>query len=58
MHPPLTRRHFLASSAAATGLALAPSLVRAAATSAPFSFVLLGDLHYDQLAHHDFAWTT
>jgi hypothetical protein len=55
MHPPLTRRHFLASSAAATGLA--PSLVRAAATSAPFSFVLLGDLHYDQLAHHDFAWT-
>jgi hypothetical protein len=56
MHLPLTRRHFLASSAAATSLALAPALARAAATPASFSFVLLGDLHYDQLAHHDFAW--
>lgn len=58
MNPPLTRRHFLRSSAAATGLALAPSLLRAATapSNAPFSFILLGDLHYDKLAHHDFAW--
>ena len=56
MHPLLSRRHFLASSTAATGLALAPSLARAATAPAPFSFVLLGDLHYDKLEHHDFAW--
>ena len=56
MHLPLARRDFLASSAAAAGLALAPALSRAAAAPAPFSFVLLGDLHYDHLAHHDFAW--
>lgn len=56
---PLTRRQFLAtSSAAAAGLALGPTLARAATdpSSGPFSFILLGDLHYDKLAHHDFAW--
>lgn len=59
MTTPLTRRHFLASSStAAAGLALAPALLRAASapSSGPFSFILLGDLHYDKLAHHDFAW--
>ena len=36
---------------------LAPAWTRAA-TRAPgsFSFVLLGDLHYDKLEHHDMAW--
>lgn len=58
MHAPLSRRTFLQSSAAASGLALAPSLLRAATVSSagPVSFMLLGDLHYDKLEHHDFAW--
>jgi 3',5'-cyclic AMP phosphodiesterase CpdA len=57
MPRPLTRRHFLQTSAtAAAGLALAPALARAAAASGPFSFILLGDLHYDKLEHHDLAW--
>ncbi len=58
MHPTLTRRTFLQSTAAATGLALTPSLHRAATapSAAPFSFILLGDLHYDKLEHHDLAW--
>jgi UDP-2,3-diacylglucosamine pyrophosphatase LpxH len=45
----MNRRHFLTSSAAAA----LPSL---AADSNSFSFVLLGDLHYDKLNHHDMAW--
>lgn len=56
MHTPLSRRSFLQSSTAATVLALAPSLARSTTASEPFSFVLLGDLHFDKLAHHDFAW--
>lgn len=60
MNPtPLTRRDFLQrSSAAAAGLALAPSTSWAAAGAAGqrFSFVLLGDLHFDRLEHHDMAW--
>jgi hypothetical protein len=58
MHVPITRREFLRSSATvATGVALAPRLGRAAAPAATsFSFVLLGDLHYDKLEHHDLAW--
>lgn len=51
-----SRRHFLRTSAAAlAGLATAPSQASAAPAGA-FSFVLLGDLHYDKLAHHDMAW--
>ena len=58
-HP--TRREFLRRTATAvTGFALAPSLLRAAPANASsantFSFVLLGDLHYDKLEHHDLAW--
>jgi hypothetical protein len=50
----LTRRDFLRTSAAALAL---PSLATAAPpTSEAFSFVLLGDLHYDKLEHHDMAW--
>ncbi len=28
----------------------------AAAPAKPFSFILLGDLQYDSLAHHDMKW--
>lgn len=60
MNPVLSRRDFLkTTSAAAAGLALAPGLARAAASAAgakQFSFMLLGDLHYDKLEHHDMAW--
>ncbi|HUR58104.1 MAG TPA: metallophosphoesterase [Opitutaceae bacterium] len=56
----LTRRAFLrTATTAAAGLALAPSLGRAAGTAGRpgrFSFVLLGDLHYDKMEHHDLAW--
>jgi hypothetical protein len=55
-----TRRNFLGMSATAAGVALAPSSLQAAADSTSsatkFSFVLLGDLHFDKLEHHDFAW--
>jgi hypothetical protein len=61
MNTPLTRRKFIGTSAtAAAGLAIAPSLARAAAApttgGARFSFVLLGDLHFDKMEHHDLAW--
>lgn len=56
----ITRRRFLQVSAtAAAGIALVPSTARAAAIGAnrdKFTFLLLGDLHYDKLEHHDFAW--
>lgn len=54
-----TRRRFLRNALdSATALTLS-SVERAAAAPAPtkaFSFVLLGDLHYDKLAHHDMKW--
>src|SRR3954447_15100547 len=51
-----TRRQFLRSTVAgASGLALAPRLAWAE-EARPFSFVLLGDLHFDKAEHHDFAW--
>lgn len=58
MSSKLTRRHFVRTSAgAAAGLMLAPATTRAAAPAgARFSFVLLGDLHYDKMEHHDLAW--
>lgn len=48
----ITRRQFLLTSAAA--LAARP-LAHAASRDA-FNFVLLGDLHYDKLDHHDMGW--
>lgn len=52
-----TRREFLSITTAAAGLALAPRWVNAAAPRSPsFSFVLLGDLHFDRPEHHDMAW--
>lgn len=48
----ITRRQLLQSTAA---LAL-PSVTPAAPTGEAFSFVLLGDLHYDKLKHHYMPW--
>ncbi len=58
----LTRRQFITTTTVAgTALALGSShptrLVGAPpATGKAFSFVLLGDIHYDKLEHHDMAW--
>lgn len=55
--PSLPRRDFLRASTGAAALALAPRSVRAAKPAGTaFSFVLLGDLHFDKPEHHDFAW--
>jgi hypothetical protein len=35
---------------------LVSKVAAAAPGKKPFSFVLLGDLHYDKLEHHDLAW--
>ncbi|WP_395750523.1 metallophosphoesterase family protein [Prosthecobacter sp.] len=48
-----SRRRFLHTCTAAT---LPVFGSHAAAPSKPFSFILLGDLHYDSLAHHDMKW--
>jgi hypothetical protein len=51
----VTRRRFVKTAIAATaGLALDPPVHAASAEA--FSFVLLGDLHFDRLAHHDLDW--
>jgi 3',5'-cyclic AMP phosphodiesterase CpdA len=47
-----SRRRFLQACSAAA-LPIASS---AAEPAKPFSFILLGDLHYDSLAHHDMNW--
>ncbi len=48
-----SRRRFLQ---ACTTAAL-PTLASSGAEGAkPYSFILLGDLHYDSLAHHDMKW--
>lgn len=59
MAPIFTRRHFLQTTVATAGLAAAGSLGRAADRAAggnAFSFVLLGDLHFDRPEHHDMGW--
>jgi len=60
MPPALSRRQFLHSSTTAAGLALAaarlPGAAAASANRASFSFLLLGDLHFDRPEHHDMAW--
>jgi hypothetical protein len=57
MNPTLSRRQFISTSTAAAGIMLAPPWTRAADRSrTKFSFVLLGDLHFDKLEHHDMAW--
>jgi hypothetical protein len=58
MPSPLTRRDFLHGATAAAGLTLVPPWTQAAATAPArsYSFLLLGDLHYDRLEHHDMTW--
>jgi Calcineurin-like phosphoesterase len=48
-----SRRRFLQACSAA---ALPATGLTAAAAARPFSFILLGDLHYDSLVHHDLKW--
>jgi len=55
------RREFLAGSAAVLAAAGLSPAVRGAAgeeSADAFSFALLGDTHFDRLAHHDMAWLT
>jgi hypothetical protein len=61
----LTRRTFLAAAAATPGVAAlsrlalatpAVSTTTSQAANANFSFILLGDLHFDRLAHHNMDW--
>src|SRR4051794_8618033 len=51
----LSRRDLLRAGATA---ALAPAAARLLALAPPtgFTFVALGDLHYDKLEHHDMNW--
>ncbi len=51
----MTRREFAKTLLAASGLSLLPSLAPGASANT-FSFILLGDLHFDRLAHHDLTW--
>lgn len=52
----ISRRRFTVSlAAAAAGLSLPRPFARAAESNS-FSFVLLGDLHYDKLEHHNLDW--
>jgi 3',5'-cyclic AMP phosphodiesterase CpdA len=55
---PFSRRQFIRKTTATAAVALAPRWAAAAdsASGKQFSFVLLGDLHYDKLEHHDMAW--
>lgn len=55
MPPPCSRRHFLGSALAASA-GLLTSRATATPEAGSFSFVLLGDLHFDRLAHHDLGW--
>ncbi|MBI5773253.1 MAG: metallophosphoesterase [Verrucomicrobia bacterium] len=56
----MNRRHFFQTAGiATTGAVLLPGqhpVIAAAPAADAFSFVLLGDLHFDKLAHHDMAW--
>lgn len=59
----ILRRQFIVSSACASivtatkkGVVAQQSVRDARDKAEPFSFALLGDLHYDKLEHHDYAW--
>lgn len=51
---PINRRSFLHTLLASAAAATVPGLD--AAENGGFSFALLGDLHYDKLAHHELDW--
>src|SRR5262245_35771600 len=53
MNSTMTRRELLAG---CVGAALANGAVADTTRPRPFSFVALGDTHFDRLAHHDMAW--
>jgi hypothetical protein len=66
-HQQLTRRHLLKAAAITPAVLALSRVVDAAplvgvpptlANNNDFSFVLLGDLHFDKLAHHDMDWVT
>lgn len=50
------RRRFLRESLSAAAAVALPLHAKAAAKEDAFSFVLLGDLHFDKLEHHDMNW--
>ncbi len=61
----LTRRHFLSASAGVLAAGLLPTRIVLGNTNDPtprprsqalYGVALLGDLHYDQMSHHDFDW--
>ncbi len=52
----MTRRHFAKALLSGAGSLAALPLLAQASRGEGFSFVLLGDLHFDQLAHHDVSW--
>ncbi len=57
MNPKITRRALISSAAAVSAALAAPRLTFAQTPpDEAFSFVLLGDLHFDHLAHHDRDW--
>ena len=58
MKPQITRRALLSSAAAASAATLVVPRLSFAQTpeNEAFSFVLLGDLHFDRLEHHDRDW--
>ncbi len=51
----ISRRLFLQSTLGVTAT-LASGSNGVSASGQSFSFVLLGDLHFDRLEHHDFGW--
>jgi len=51
-----TRRRFLRQALSASATMALPRALKAAEKNDAFSFVLLGDLHYDKLEHHDMKW--
>lgn len=56
MTPMLSRREFLRTAAVAASACAIPLNLGAADKSQSFSFVLLGDLHFDQIEHHNMEW--
>ena len=56
MKRPATRRDFLAQAGIAAVLAGRGSWASAAPGDGQWACPLLGDLHFDRLAHHDMAW--
>ncbi len=56
MKTTFTRRGFLKTTLAGTAGVLLQGPLARAATKDAFSFVLLGDLHFDKLEHHDLEW--